>query len=143
MPNELYNSLFDANVPHEGADALVAAFAQEGRLRRAAMQLAEDEMMAGMWVEEERETQEEMRYAADDRNQLSAVFSGGGYAVIVEQTDQGWTATQTSGTPGASLKIGDAWVVLTTNQSVSMPIDGLPERLVLVDLSGREITLTR
>ena len=102
MPNELYNSLFDANAPQEGTNALVAAFAQEAKLRRAAMQLAEDEMMDGMWVEEERESQEEMRYAADDRNQVRAVFSGGGYAVLVEQGDDGWTATQTSGSPGAS-----------------------------------------
>ncbi len=143
MPNELYNSLFDANAPQEGTNALVAAFAQEARLRRAAKQLAEDEMMDGMWVEEERESQEEMRYAADDRNQVRAVFSGGGYAVLVEQGDDGWTATQTSGSPGASLKMGDAWVVLTPEQTVAIPTDALPERLVLVDLAGREIALTR
>ena len=56
---------------------------------------------------------------------------------------RGWTATQTVGTAGASLKVGTNWVVLTPGRAVSMPIDTLPESLVLVDLSGQEILLTR
>ena len=143
MSAELYNNLFDSNAEHQGTDALVAAFAMEGRLRRAARELADAEFMDGMWVEEERAPEQAMRYAADDRDDVQASFSANGYTVFVQLGQDGWTATQTVGTAGASLKVGTNWVVLTPGQAVSMPIDALPESLVLVDLSGQEILLTR
>ena len=143
MSAELYNNLFDSNTEHQGTDALVAAFAMEGRLRRAARELADAEFMGGMWVEEERAPEQTMRYAADDRDDVRTSFSANGYTVVVQLAEEGWTATQTTGTAGASLKVGDDWVVLTPGQTVSIPIDDLPESLLLVDLSGQEIRLTR
>jgi len=143
MSAELYNNLFDPNASHQGTDALVAAFAIEGRLRRAALELANDEMLDGMWVEEERAPEQAMRYAADDRDGVQASFSGEGFTVVLRLAEQGWTATQTAGTAGASLKVDGAWVVLTPDQAVTMPIDAMPDKLLLVDLSGQEVTLTR
>jgi len=143
MSAELYNNLFDSNADHQGADALVAAFAMEGRLRRAARELADAEMLGGMWVEEERAPEQAMRYAADDRDDLQASFSAGGYTVLIQLGEAGWTATQTAGTAGASLKVGASWVVLTPGQAVAMPVEDLPDTVVLVDLSGQEFILTR
>ena len=143
MSVELYNKLFDSNADHQGTDALVAAFAAEGRLRRAAFELANDEMLDGMWVEEERAPDQEMRYAADDRDAVQATYSGGGYSVLIQLSEDGWTATQTVGSAGASLKVDGAWVVLTPDEAIAMPVDELPNSLLLVDLSGQEITLSR
>ena len=143
MSAELYNSLTDKTAHHAGDDALVAAFAQIGRLHRAARELANDEMLEGTWVFEEQEAQEEMRYAADDRQEQRASYTGGGYQVDVVLGDAGYEATQVAGTAGASLKIDGEWVVLTPGETVVIPIDGLVESLVLVDLAGQEIQLTR
>ena len=143
MSAELYNKLFDPNSQMDGTDALVAAFAREGRLHRAAMELADAEMHEGIYVEEERAPEQAMRYAADDRDAVQASFSGEGYTVSVALSEAGWTAEQTAGAAGASLKVAGEWVVLTPGQTVAMPIDALPNQLLLVDLTGRDITLTR
>ena len=143
MGADLYNSLFDADTPLSGTDALVSAFAREGRLHKAAMALANDEMMEGTWAEEEQLADDAMRYAADDRSADSAVFKGAEYVVEISRSEDGWTATQTAGPPGASLKLGDRWIVLTRDVPTIMELKELPVTVVLVDMSGREFTLTR
>ena len=143
MSTELYNSLFDKNASHSGPEALVAAFAQLGRVHRAAADLAADEMAEGMWVHEEEAPAERMRFAADDRDELQASYSGGAYVLEVSLSESGWTAVQTAGPAGASLKIAGEWVVLTPGEAASLPIDGLVETLTLVDLVGTEIQLSR
>ena len=143
MSVELYNKLFDSSAQFEGTDALVAAFAREGRLRRAAQELADAEMMEGIYVEEERAPEQAMRFAADDRADTQASFSGGGYTVSVILGETGLTAEQTAGPAGASLKIAGEWVVLSPGQRVSLPLDQMPDELSLVDLNGQSFTLTR
>ena len=108
MSAELYNKLFDSNAQFDGTDALVAAFAREGRLHRAAQELADAEMHEGIYVEEERAPELAMRYAADDRMDTQATFSGEGYAVSVSLSESGWTVEQTAGSAGASLKVAEA-----------------------------------
>ena len=143
MGAELYNSLFESDSSLSGTDSLVAAFAREGRLRQAAFALANDEMMEGIWVEEEQMADESMRYAADDRSSTSAVFKGEDYVVQISRTDNEWSALQMSGAPGASLKLDGRWIVLTRDVPTIMELDELPATITLVDLAGREITLTR
>ena len=143
MGAELYNSLFESDSSFSGTDSLVATFAREGRLRQAAFALANDEMMEGTWVEEEQMADESMRYAADDRSSTSAVFKGGDYVVQISRTDNEWTALHMSGAPGASLKLDGRWIVLTRDVPTIMELDELPATITLVDLAGREITLTR
>ena len=67
-----------------------------------------------------------MRYAADDRDDVQASFSANGYTVFVQLGEDGWTATQTVGAAGASLKVGAEWVVLTPASGIDA-IDALPE----------------
>jgi hypothetical protein len=143
MSAELYNKLFDSNAQFDGTDALVAAFAREGRLHRAAQELADAEMHEGIYVEEERAPELAMRYAADDRMDTQATFSGEGYAVSVSLSESGWTVEQTAGSAGASLKVADRWVVLTLGQVVPLPVESMPDTVELVDLTGRSVTLTR
>ena len=143
MSNELYSSLFDTSVPHEGTDKLVAAFAEVGRLRRAAFDLASDEMHEGIWAIEDAAEPQVLRYAADDRDEQTATYSSDGYTVTVRSESQAWTATLDHGTPGASLKIDNEWVTLELGSAVDLPVDALPEALTLIDLTGREISLGR
>jgi len=140
---ELYNQLTDPSVTHTGTDALVAAFALEGRLRRAAFELADAEMLEGTWVREEAEVDQVMRYAADDRTDLQADYSAEDYIVRVSMDDGAWTATQIAGLAGASLKIAGEWFALTPGEPTLLPIQTLPDSLLLVDLSGRELPLER
>ena len=143
MSAEQYNQLTDPSVTHTGTDALVAAFALEGRLRRAAFELADAEMLEGTWVREEAEVDQVMRYAADDRTDLQADYSAEDYIVRVSMDDGAWTATQIAGLAGASLKIAGEWFALTPGEPTLLPIQTLPDSLLLVDLSGRELPLER
>ena len=63
-----------------------------------------------------------MRYAADDRLEQAAAFSGGDYRVDVRVV-KGVLATQVA-SAGASLKIDGQWV-LNPNQAVALPLDGI------------------
>jgi hypothetical protein len=143
MAAELYNTLFDKTTDHAGSDALVAALAQLGRIQRAAAELADDELAIGMWVRDDMEQEERMRFAADDRDSLQVRYSGGVYGVEVIMGESGWTVKQTDGPAGASLKVSGEWVVLIPGETVALPVDGWVEHLILVDLTGQEVILKR
>jgi len=143
MGRAIYDALFENDPGRIGPDALVAALARHGRVHRAAAQLAQAEMDEGLYAVEEEEDLSMMRYAADDRPALSAMFSGGSYQVNVETADGGLVAIQVAGPPGGSLKLAGQWVVLNPGEPVALPLDAMPDRLVLVDHVGREIMLTR
>jgi len=143
MSAEIYNALFDKKADHQGDQAWVAALAQMGRVHRAATDLANDEMMEGTWVYEEQEDIQQMRYAADDREEQRASYTGGVYQVDIALGASGFEATQVAGPAGASLKIDGQWVVLTPGETVSIPIDALLESVLLVDLAGQEVELRR
>jgi len=143
MSAELYNSLFDKQADHQGDQSWVAALAQMGRIHRAATDLANDEMLEGTWVHEEQEDIQQMRYAADDREEQRASYTGGVYQVDIALGADGFEATQVAGPAGASLKIDGQWVVLTPGETVSIPIDALRESVLLVDLAGQEVELRR
>jgi len=143
MSAELYNALFDKQADHQGDQAWVAAFAQMGRVHRAAADLANDEMHEGTWVYDEQEDIQQMRYAADDREEQRASYAGGVYRVDIALGPDGFEATQVAGPAGASLKIDGEWVVLTPGETVSISIDALRESVLLVDLAGQEVKLTR
>ena len=111
MARAIYDALFENDSGRTRADALVAALASHGRAHRAAAQLAQDEMDEGLYAFEEEEELSMMRYAADDRPEQGAVFSGGGYQVNVEASEDGFLAIQVAGPPGGSLKVAGQWVV--------------------------------
>ncbi len=144
MSQSLYESLFESGSGPDAATDVVRAFAAAARIHRAAYALATDEMMEGVWVEEEAETIEQMRFAADDRSTTEAVYMGQGYSVQIQWQPGGvWMATQTAGPAGASLRFGSDWVVLTIGKAAKVPVSGFPDEILLVDLQGREITLQR
>ena len=143
MGRKLYESLFEPAEGRDPGEALVSDLARAGRLLRASEALASDEMNEGIWVEED-DVDEQMRFAADDRDEERAVYTGGGFSVEVSRDDTGrWSAMQQQGATGASLRFGSDWVVLAPGQSVDLAIDALPAELMLVDLQGSEIVLTR
>ncbi len=142
MSRALYESLFDADHSADPDLALVAALAQAGKVRKAAYDLATDEMLEGLWVEEMVD-ESEIRLAADDRSETLRTLSGGGYSVeVVRGPDGSITATQTEGPGGASLKIDDQWIVVQPGVPVDVPLQALPDALTLVDLKGKQHTLS-
>ena len=143
MSKELYESLFDPDRRHEGTDDLVAAFARLGRVRKAAYDLANDEMHEGTWATEVEAEVTAARFAAEDRSAAAAVYSGGGYRVRLERVKETWTVFQLGGPPGASLKLGESWIVLQPGQSTEIPVQEWPKSLTLIDLTGLEITLSQ
>jgi len=143
MSRAIYDALFENRPGQTGSDALVAALARHGRVSRAAAELAQDEMDEGLYAYEEEEDFSSMRYAADDRPEQSAVFSGGGYQVDVAIGEDGFLATQVAGPPGGSLKVDGQWIVLNPGQAVALPVEQMPDELILVDHVGREVALTR
>ena len=143
MSKELYESLFKRNSIHKGTDELVATFAQMGRLRKAAYNLANDEMLEGTWAIETEGDVAAARFAAEDGIASTAIYAGAGYRILLECMDDTWTVLQLDGPPGASLKLGEYWIVLQPGQPTAIPLPQWPDHLTLVDLSGLEIILTR
>jgi len=141
MSRSTYESLFDGPQGGDPAEDMVRALALAGRLRRSAYELATDEMMEGTWVEEVAD-ESEMRLAADDRSLTERTYAGGGYTIVVQRTLEGvHVAQQLSGPSGATLRLADKWIPLEPGVSVELPLDGMPDLLVLMDLKGREISL--
>ena len=143
MSKELYESLFNPDHHHEGTNDLVATFARMGRIRKAAYDLANDEMHEGTWATEIEDKVTAARFAAEDRSAAAAVYSGGGYRVRVECIEETWTVLQLGGPPGASLKLEESWIVLQPGQTTELPVQELPKSLTRIDWTGLEITLSK
>jgi len=125
---------------------LLAAIAKEAQLQRAAQALANDELMEGLWVDEDEIPVEQIRLAAEDDTLVqSARYERGPHAIFVVRDETGhWIATHVKGPPGASLRFGAEFVVLEPGQDSELPgVERLPEHLVLVDENGREWRLER
>ena len=141
MSRMTYECLFDSSVTGDPAQEMVAAFAQAGALRRAAYEMATDEMLEGLWVEDILD-ESEVRLAADDRSDLTRTLTGGPYAVEVHWMPADiYTAKQTAGPSGATLVIDGQWIPLEPGSSVDIPLTAMPSELSLVDLKGKKHTL--
>jgi hypothetical protein len=141
MSRMTYESLFDSSVTGDATQDMVAAFAQAGALRKAAHDLATDEMLEGLWVQDILD-ESEVRLAADDRSDLQRTLTGGAYAVEIQWMPADiYTAKQTAGPAGATLVIDGQWIPLEPGSSVDLPITAMPTELSLVDLKGKKHTL--
>jgi len=143
MSRALYESLF--RTPRAPAadpsEDLVRDLAEAGRLRRAAHDLATDEMLEGAWVEEQLD-ESEMRLAADDRSDVDRILTGGLYTVRIRWSPSGaYAAEQTAGPGGATLHVGEDWVPLDVGVAVDLPLRAMPTELILVDRNGKRIKL--
>jgi hypothetical protein len=141
MSRETYESLFQGPSGTQPGQDLVRALAQAGRLRRAAHDLATDEMLEGTWVEELMD-ESEMRLAADDRSVTDRTLSGGGYSVRVQgAAGDVFTVEQTAGPAGATIRVDASWIPLDPGVAVELPVRSMPSELTLMDRSGKEIRL--
>ena len=144
---ELYDQLVqDPDSEIAKQNPLLAALAREARLHRAAQELAEDEFMEGLWVDENELPMEQIRLAAeDDTLARSARYEAGPHAVFVYwDEDSEWLASHVSGPAGTSLRFGTVYVVLEPGKESVLPqVEALPSHLVLVDATGREWRLER
>ena len=145
MPNELYNALFDSKVPQQGTDALVAAFAQEGRIRRAAMALAEDEMLNGMWVEEEQEVEEQDIEDDDEKEHEVKLGFMGFFVIAAVQALKKFPVVNASidGDDIVYHGFQDIGVAVSTERGLVVPVVRNVQNLTIaeIELSIRDLSL--
>lgn len=124
---------------------LLRALAREGRLRRAATDLADEEFRSGVWVEAERpEAAAPLRLAADDRATRTRRYRGGGWVIRADRDAEGsWTLTQEAGPVGGTVVLdGPSFVPLVPGLPAAVPAgQAPPARLGLLDAAGREVAL--
>lgn len=126
-------------------EPLLRALAREGRVRRAATELADEEFREGLWVETERpEAAAPLRLAADDRATRTARYRGGPWVVRADRDEHGaWTLLQEAGPVGGTVVLeGPAYVPLVPGIAAPLP-DGLAPAasLQLLDAADRQVTL--
>ncbi len=119
------------------------AVARAGTFRRAARELAHDESEQGFWLEDEDATgaaaDEPMRLAAQD----AVVFESGEWRIEMRQRGDGAEFTLVSGREGASLRLGTRIVPLARGVALVVTTGEPIERIVLLDVRGREVVLPR
>lgn len=137
MSRNLYDALLDANPAVPPEEDLVRAFAQAGRLHRAAYDLATDEMLEGTHVQDLPD-ESEIRLAADDRSEVERTLHASPYTLQVLWSPVGtYSATQIAGPAGATLVIGKQFLPLEPGIAVDLPMQTMPESLSLMDLKGK------
>jgi hypothetical protein len=135
----------------EGASPspFLQALGREGRLRRAARQLADDELREGTWVVDDNpsEATAPLRLAAKDRDAVVR-YTGGTWVLVVETNEAGArTVRQDAGPFGGTLVLGGAtpvYVPLVSEKAVPLVLEGaLPDVVEVVDAAGRSVRLRR
>jgi len=133
----------------EAPHPMLRALAREGRLRRAARELADDELREGAWVDEEAPpVAKPVRLAAQDVARAPRVYAAGRWAVRAETGPDGArTLTQEAGPVGATVVLAgppDHYVPLVPGVPAAVPEGvALPDALALLDAAGRTVTLPR
>jgi hypothetical protein len=141
--------------PWSAEDALphpfLRALAQEGRVRRAARELAQDEFMEGTWVEAEAaESAPPQRLAAKDSPETPTVtlYEAGPWRIRLTASPDGTRSIlQEAGPAGGTIVLpGEppTYVPLLPHQAATIPSDApTPMTLDLLDAVGRTTRLRR
>jgi hypothetical protein len=126
-------------------EPLLRALAKEGRVRRAATDLADEEFREGAWVETERpEAAAPLRLAADDRATRTRRYRGGAWVVRADRDEQGaWRLEQEAGPVGGTIVLdGPTYVPLVPGVPAPLPAGvAPPDALQLLDAAGRQVRL--
>lgn len=135
--------LFEGGPPTEGEEdtmaELLSLFARAAILRRAARDLAEEELLNGAFVEEE-PSQElaPVRLAAHDARE-QALYAAGPYRVRLARDEDGtaWLC-QEQGPAGLTVELGQRRLPLAPEREVEAGVlDGLPAAIRAWDATGR------
>ncbi|MCB9778663.1 MAG: hypothetical protein H6742_08890 [Alphaproteobacteria bacterium] len=146
MSRDLYESLFeedaDPAVGSEEEEAVVSptlrAFARAAARRRAAHDLATEELLDGRHVDEEEPPVEApVRLAAQDAGERS-VYADGPFRVGLRRGPDGLLhVRQLDGPAGATLEVDGRFVPLSPGESAVLGGGPRPDRLKLLDAAGR------
>jgi len=147
MARDAYESLFDNGPDLLDAGAFLRAMGREGRVRRSARDLAQEDFLDGTWATVTEDPQGlgvDVRMAADD-GPGTEVYADATWRIVAEPTEQGFTFTQHAGPAGATVELdGDPpqWVPLVPGEAVPVRTpDPLPRVLVVLDARGRRVRL--
>ena len=131
MGREMYDSLH--NDP-----GLLGDVTRMGRARRRAHDMAHDEYLDGVYVDEAERTDTTQRMAAADTTaSTTTTYATGPWRVRLEIGGDGATVTQQAGPHGATLVVGDQMVPLQPHQPTAVTWTEPPPRLVLLGPRGR------
>ncbi len=149
MSRKEYERLFEGGPPQEGEEdamvELLSLFARAAGLRRAARDLAEEELLEGAFVEEE-PSQElaPVRLAAHDAGEL-AMYAAGPFRLRLSRDDDGtaWLC-QEEGPAGLTVELGERRLPLSPEREVEAGAMGsLPAAIRAWDAAGRRWRLVR
>lgn len=144
MSRELYEGLIEGDGELAAEAPMLSALARHARLRRAARELATEELDEGWYVDEEEAPEEATRLAADDGEARAGSYAGGPWKLLVTPSPAGLLVLQQEGPPGGTIEHAGAWAALTPGEGALLAgIDALPEKLLLLGPDGRRWTLTR
>lgn len=149
MSRKDYERLFMSRPPEGGEEdpmiELVSLLARAASLRRAARELADEELLEGHHVEDEPSVEAPaVRLAAHDAGE-QATYRGGPFRVRVEREDDGVARiTQLDGPAGLTVGLGERRVPLVLARAVEVgALAVLPEALRGWDAQGRRWRLVR
>lgn len=121
---------------------LFGLLAREGRLRRAARELAAEEHDEGVHVDESEPAVARARLAAQDRTEGAArTYGDGRYRLLLRQVEGGRELEQLAGPPGATVVLEGQHHPLQPGTVVRLGAGELPVRVELLDLRGRRLVL--
>ena len=133
MTNSEFNDLLAQNT-------LLEEFVLIAERFRAARELAEEEYLEGVWVDEVERPALERRLAAQDSAIPRAAFLvGGPYRLRFFRDQKGqMNVIQEDGPEGASLLVDEKWIPLQRGKRIAIVgIKVFPRWLTLVDINGR------
>ena len=154
MGRELYEALAGTGEGLDGGEEispLLRALATEARLRRAAADLAEAELMEGFWADETEASDGALRLAAEDMEDEEPLFFGHGYRLRLRfRLDGGARVLQEAGPGGLTIVLGEHWIPLQPGVPARLPqavadawAVAMPEALELMDVNGQRLRLSR
>lgn len=121
---------------------LFGLLAREGRLRRAARELAEEEHAEGAHVDESEPVVERARLAAQDRALGSSrTYGDGRYRLRLRRVEDGRELEQLDGPPGATVVLEGQHHPLQPGTVVRLGVGELPAQVEILDLRGRRRVL--
>lgn len=124
----------------EHDDPLVVAIRRAARHRRAARELADEELHDGGWATVDDDEAAPIRLAAESSR---AIYRGGGWQVALDWREDRLVAEQTGGPGGISLVAGDAIIPLRPGAAAETTWTDLPDQIVILDARGRQVVLER
>lgn len=148
MARTAYDAIFSDGPDAIGAGPFLRALATEGRVRRSAREMAQEDLLEGTWAtvtEDEAAAWSDVRMAAQDERR-SRTYTDASWRITVELGPDGDTTfTLEAGSAGATVELDGEpprWIPLVLGEAVRASAVGpLPGTLTVLDARGRRVRI--